>query len=303
MRHRALTRLLAAVLCLLLSVQVFAAETVDTQRLCSLTLRYTHSGQGLQDLEIALWRVGDVFADGTYALTAPYSVEIQGITAETEWRDTAATLSAYLTADGVRPDCTARTDETGTVSFENLTVGLYLVRGLTVPMEKGLWQFDDFLMFLPRNQGGTYVYDVDSHPKHAVYDTGETREYTVWKLWKDTDSGIVRPAKIHIDIHRDGVHDVSVELSAENNWHYSWTAPAIHDFTVVERNVPEGYAVLVSENGTAFVVTNSVPETPDIPQTGDSAPVLLYILLLSLSGLGLILLGILAFRRRSHEES
>lgn len=302
MRHRALTRLLVAVLCLLLSVQVLAAETVDTQRLCSLTLRYTHNGEGLRDLEIGLWRVGDVFADGTYALTAPYSVEIQGITAEAEWRDTAATLSAYLTADGVKPHHTAVTDASGTAVFSDLPVGLYLVRGMRVPVGTGVWEFDDFLMFLPRSEGGEHVYDVDSHPKHAVFNTGETREYTVWKLWKDTDSGIIRPASIHIDIHKDGVHDVSVELSAENNWHYSWTAPAIHDFTVVERNVPDGYAVLVSENDTAFVVVNTIPETPDIPQTGDSAPILLYILLLSLSGLGLILLGILALRRKSHEE-
>lgn len=304
MRHRALTRLLAALLCLLLSVQVFAAETPDTERACSLTLHYTQSGAGLPGLEIAAWRVGDVYADGTYALTVPYSVEIQGITSETEWRDTAATLSAYLTADAVAPACTATTDETGTALFSDLPVGLYLIRGLTAATEAGTCMFDDFLMFLPRNVGGSYAYDVEAVPKYASFvPTPEELEYSLLKLWKDAGAAAVRPDKVYVDILRDGQLWESVTLSAENSWHYSWKAPAGHDFAVVERQVPEGYTVTVSETETAFVLTNTAPPDTDNPQTGDTAPVLLYIILLSLSGLALVLLGVWALRRKSHDQS
>ena len=304
MKHRALTRLIAALLCLLLSGQAFAAETVDVQSACSLTLHYTQGETGLSGEQIALWQVGEVYADGTYALTAPYPVEIQGITAETEWRATAATLSAYLTADAVQPDYLATTDETGTAVFAELPVGLYLIRGLTVATDAGNSIFEDFFLFLPRNTGGSYAYSVEAVPKHATFvPKAEELEYSVLKLWKDAGAAAQRPEQIHVDILQDGQLWESVTLSAENSWRYSWNAPAGQDFAVVERQVPAGYTVTVTETETAFVLTNTAPPDTDNPQTGDTAPITLYILLLSLSGLGLVLLGIRALRRKSHDES
>ena len=302
MKHSALTRLFAVLLCLLLSVQAFAVETVDLQRPGSLTLHYTQDGQGLAGQEIALWRVGDVFENGTYALTAPYPVQIQGITAETEWRDTAATLSAYLVADAVQPDHTALTDETGTAVFGELPLGLYLIRGLRVATESGTCVFGDFFLFLPRNESGTYAYAVDAAPKHATFQpNGEAVEYSVLKLWKD--DGQNRPTRVFVDIVQDGRVLRSVTLSAENHWRYTWSAPAEAAVTVVERDMPEGYTVTLSGTETAFVLTNTTHPDTDNPQTGDTAPITLYILLLSLSGLGLVILGIRALRRKSHDES
>ena len=302
MKHRAHIRLLAAALCLLLCVQVFAAESVDLEKACSLTLHYTQRDAALSAQEIALYRAGDVQENGTYALTLPYPVEIQGIPSEAEWQEAASTLSAYLTADAVAPHYTATTDETGTVSFTGLTPGLYLIRGLTVAVPEGTCVFGDFFMFLPRNESGSYTYDVDANPKHASFvPTGE--DYSVLKLWKDAGAAVERPKEVQVDILKDGQLWESVVLSAANDWRYSWSAPQGHSFTVVERNVPQGYTVTVTENQTAFVITNTAPPDTDNPQTGDSAPILLYILLLCLSGMALILLGIWALRRKNHEKS
>ena len=183
-------------------------------------------------------------------------------------------------------------------------MGLYLIRGLTVATEAGISVFADFFLFLPRSVGGSYTYAVDAAPKHATFvPDGEELEYSVLKLWKDAGADAVRPAQIHVDILQDGQLWESVILSAGNHWRYSWKAPAGHSFAVVERQVPEGYTVTVTENGTAFVLTNTAPPDTDNPQTGDTAPITLYILLLSLSGLALVLLGIRALRRKSHDES
>ena len=300
MKHRAHIRLLAAALCLLLCVQVFAAESVDLERDCSLTLHYTQRDAALAGQEIALYRAGDVHENGTYALTLAYPVEIQGITSEAEWQEAAATLSAYLTADAVAPHYTATTDETGTVSFTGLTPGLYLIRGLSAAVPEGTCVFADSFLFLPRNESGSYTYDVDANPKHASFvPTGE--EYSVLKLWKDAGAAAERPGEVQVDILKDGVLAESVILSAANDWRYSWSAPQGHSFTVVERNVPQGYTV--TENQTSFVITNTAPPDTDNPQTGDSAPILLYILLLCLSGMALVILGIWALRRKSHEKN
>ncbi|MBQ9844104.1 MAG: Cna B-type domain-containing protein [Oscillospiraceae bacterium] len=302
MKHRAHIRLLAAALCLLLCVQVFAAESVDLERACSLTLHYTQRDAALAGQEIALYRAGDVHENGTYALTLAYPVEIQGITSEAEWQEAAATLSAYLTADAVAPHYTATTDETGTVSFTGLTPGLYLIRGLSAAVPEGKCVFADSFLFLPRNESGSYTYDVDANPKHASFmPTGE--EYSVLKLWKDAGAAAERPAEVQVDILKDGVLAESVTLSAANDWRYSWSAPQGHSFTVVERNVPQGYTVTVTGNQTSFVITNTAPPDTDNPQTGDSAPILLYILLLCLSGMALVILGIWALGRKNHEKN
>ena len=243
-----------------------------------------------------------MFENGTYALIAPYPVEIQGITSESEWQDTAATLSAYLVADAVQPHYTATTDETGTAAFGELPLGLYLIRGLRVETATGTAVFEDFFLFLPRNESGTYTYAVEAAPKHATFLPGEeTVEYSLLKLWKD--DGHHRPTQVKVDILQDGQLRESVVLSAENDWRYTWVAPASATVTVVERDMPEGYTVTLSGAETAFVLTNTTHPGTDNPQTGDTAPITLYILLLSLSGLGLILLGIRALRRKPHDES
>ena len=54
----------------------------------------------------------------------------------------------------------------------------------------------------------------------------------------------------------------------------------------------------VESRSTTFILTNSIPKdpTPDTPQTGDSTNILSAVVLLNLSGMGLILLGM--FRKR-----
>ena len=119
------------------------------------------------------------------------------------------------------------------------------------------------------------------------------------KLWKDEGHENSRPESIEVEIFRNGESYEIVTLSQENNWTYRWTAPADGaQWMVVERNIPEGYTVTVESRSTTFILTNSIPKdpTPDTPQTGDSTNILSAVVLLNLSGMGLILLGI--FRKR-----
>ena len=147
MKNPIMRRIIMILLCLLLCcpASAYAAASVDTAAQCSLTLHYTQEDAGLEGLEIALHRVGEVFSNGTYALTAPYNaypVNIQGITSQQEWQDVAATLQAYITADGTKSLAVAAADATGTVSFENLQTGLYLISGVTCETQTGICLFE-----------------------------------------------------------------------------------------------------------------------------------------------------------------
>ena len=159
--------------------------------------------------------------------------------------------------------------------------------------------------------------------------------FKILKLWKG-DGDHDRPQSIEVEIFRDGVSHQVVTLSEETQWAYSWLAAADGaSWLVAERNVPEGYTVTVEERGTAFVLTNTLgqetpPEEPpaeepgaeepgadepgtekpgaddptpgeqppaEAPKTGDTPHIVLYTVLMYVSGAVLILLGITGKRK------
>lgn len=288
--------LLFCLLCQPLSAQ--AAQALDPSRECSLTLDYS----GFSGLEIEIYQVAAYAPDGTYALTGPftgYPVKIHGITSQKEWRDAASTLAAYIAADSIVPTATGKTDENGFAHFSDLSQGLYLVLGITAETEDGIYTFENFCIFLPTpRDDGTLDYDMTAKPKYVRTPPpvvpGNVR-YQVVKLWNDSHANHKRPNGVLVEILRNGVVYETVSLRPDNDWTYVWEVEKNGDrWTVVERDIPDGYTVVVTAAETTFTVTNTYPTTPPDtpPQTGDDFPLTQYLLIMALSGLGLLALGI-----------
>ena len=329
--------LLVAFLCLLLGASPLAsAEGWDVDRECRLTVHYAADGQNLSGLEVCLYRVAEALPDGTFQKIAPfadYPVSIDDVTTQTGWRQVAATLLGYVAADGIAPTATVPTDGGGDAVFSGLPTGLYLVGGV----DTASWTFDGFLTYLPMQEEGVYTYAVTAKPKasRSVPAPAGT-DYKLLKVWKDAGHTDARPASVTADILRDGALWSTVTLSAENNWSYSWTDPdSTAVWSVVERDMPEHYTVLVDKRATAFVLTNTwdepdtpgtpdtpdapgTPDTPDAPgtpdtpgtpdrpsppQTGDTEPLWLYVLLMVFSGIGLMLVGAGGMRGKKYDQT
>lgn len=319
MRKQRFFRICAAFCCLLLllPLSVFAAE-MDPEADCSLTLHYTREGTGFSGLEIRIYRVAEALEGWEFQKLEPYSdwpVNIQGITSQEEWQTVADTLTAYIAAKGTEPYRTETTDEAGTAVFEDLETGLYLVAGIVASNEKGSWSFNRFMIYLPTPQEGDYHYDVEAIPKCTGFTPApESTEYKVLKLWQDEGFEAQRPRSVTVDILLDGQVWDTVILSRDNDWAYTWKAPAESgQWAVVERDIPEDYWVTVSEKEQTFVITNSYmeynpddpgggndPDTPITPPTGDTFPLWLWIVVLCISGFLLVLLGIAGGRK--HEK-
>lgn len=296
--RRTLRRMTVAALCLLTllcSAGVCAVQAApDAARRCTLTLEYSYEGTPFADVAVAVYRVAEVNPDGTYDLIPPYDgypVSIHGITAQQEWRDVAATLTAYVTADGATPTAEGITDDAGEVTLTDLPVGLYLVRDTRAENETGDYVFREFMIYLPTpTEDGTYTYDLRAKPKCEQYTPAET--YRVVKLWKDSGS-VIRPDEVAVDIYKNGAHHETVTLNADNGWSYEWTDRDAAQWQVTERDVPEGYQVAVTHREWVFTITNTNPAPPpDSPQTGDSASVLLWVTVACLSGFALIWIGL-----------
>ena len=288
-----------------------AREPIVTDKECTLTIFYGFDGTAFSDQTVSLYKIADVSENFQYTLTSTFaasSLILNGIQTNGEWNIVRSTLESYIFANNIAPSMVTTTDEFGLAQFTGLLPGLYLASAVTVPLDKGTCFFDSALIALPGlGADGLWQYQVSVNAKAEVLppvDPDEETELKVLKLWRGDENRNVRPESIEVEIFCDGISYKTVILSEENHWAYSWSAKDDgSSWTVVERNVPQGYTMTVEERQSTFVLTNTwTPTDPDDPvkppQTGDTSNILLYILLMIGSGSMLIILGITGKKSR-----
>lgn len=287
-----------------------AVEPIATETVCTLTVAYGYDGTAFSNVQVKLYKIADVSADCYFTLTAPFAESrliLNGIPSSGEWNVIRSTLDAYILAEGIQPDAVAVTDSEGKAFWENLGTGMYLAVAEEVVTDQVHCIFDSALIAVPGLEtDGRWLYDVEVIAKAEALppiEPDEEVEWKVLKLWKGDEDGKNRPQSVEVEIFRDGVSYETVLLSESNHWSYSWSAKDDGaTWMAVERNVPGGYAMTMEQRENTFVVTNTlIPDNPDgpgkPPQTGDSANLLVYILLMALSGSMLIILGFAGKRK------
>jgi len=302
---KVIIRLISVILFLLVIFQpicVFSA-VIDFDKKCNLTLIYSKNGNVFSNLEINIYRV----ANCDFEMVSPfdnYPVNVTNIKSQTEWNSISATLSGYAQSENIPAYKTAKTDNNGNAVFEGIDVGLYLISGVVTEKNKKLYTFFDNVVYLPADLGGQYLYNLEVKPKSEEI-VFEEKEYSIYKLWND--DGKNRPKSIMVDILKDGKTVDTVVLNSKNNWKHTFKTQDVKcDWSIVEKNVPKGYTVKVTEKGTSFVLLNTkgdpfIPGKPstNVPQTGDTSQIELYILVCCISGMFLIVLGV-GLRRKEN---
>ena len=280
-----------------------AVEPIRPERSCTLTVSYCYGETAFADLQVRLYRIAEVSADFQYSLTPAFASSgliLNGIQSAGEWDVVRATLEAHILADAIAPDATTLTDQNGQAHFENLKTGMYLAVVDRIVQGDLYCEFASALVALPGlDPDGRWLYDVEVYAKPGILppiEPDEEKEWKVLKLWKGDENSTQRPKSVEIEIFRNGVSCETVILSEENHWCYSWQAKDDGaQWTVIERNVPEGYTMTVEVREASFIVTNTLDTNeppPNPPETGDTANILVYILLMAASGSLLMILGI-----------
>ena len=310
--------IIALLLCLCLApCQALAASTADakepisTPKACSLTIFYGCDGTVLADQSVKLYKVAEVSSNYQYTLTADFiasGLTLNGIRSNSEWDTIRSTLEAHILANDIEPRAIAKTDAEGNASFPMLMPGLYLASAVQVTQDDLRCIFASALVALPGlGADGLWQYDIFVSAKPTILPpTQENIELKVLKLWKGDEGSINRPLSVQVEIFRNGASYETITLSESNNWAYTWSAPDDGAaWNVVERNVPASYTMTVTHRDEAFVLTNTrsspTPGNPP-PTTGDTANVLLYAVLMFISGSMLIILGII-WKRNRYEET
>lgn len=290
----------AAILCPIRA----AALPLDPAAEASLEMHYQKEGKAFSALPIRIYRIAEAFPNGTFELMEPFAscpVNIHNVKNQEQWKNITSTLNSYLTANQIAPYRVEKTDGNGSVTFEKLETGLYLVAEAIGETDSGSYLFDRFAVYLPTPQSyGTYDYTVEARPKCIEFIP--KTEYRVTKLWQDEGKSSDRPKEITVQIYKDKVLYESRVLSEENNWSYVWyvSADDKSEWTVAERSDSEHYTVTVQQNGNAFslINTHQAIQAPEPPITGDTANLSAWILTMCISGILLILMGIYTRRKR-----
>ena len=317
---------MAVALCFFLCLMpcaAFAASTADAkepiaiEKECGLTIYYGYEEISFSNQPVMLYKVAEVSPDFQYALTAPFAASgliLNGIQTVGEWNVVRSTLETLILAGNIAPVKTTETNASGQAIFTQLPPGLYLASAVEIAQDDLTCCFDSALVSLPAlNADGLWQYQVTVAAKPQVLppvQPDEKIELKVLKLWKGDEGRTDRPKSVEVEIFCDGTSYETVILSAENNWSYSWSAKDDgSSWSAIERNVPDGYTMTLEERTATFVLTNSrIPDDPDTPpvqppQTGDTSNILLYTVLMFVSGTVLMILGITEKRKRYEETT
>ncbi len=276
-----------------------AKEPISLTQIGSLTLTYASEDAALPAMNIAAYHVAEVSADFQYTLSADFAatqLTLNGLRSQSEWDTVRTTLEMHVAAQAPTPVAVVATDAQGVVAFAELTPGLYFIPAQVASVDGFLHYFQSALVALPGlEEDGTWNYNQSANPKPSVRPpSSDDLEYRVLKLWQGDDP-LRRPASITVDLIKDGTVVKTVTLSDENDWCYTWYAADDGSvWAVVETTLLQEYHTTINKNETVFSIINTynTPPGTDSPETGDTSRIGLYVLLLCLSGIGLVLLGV-----------
>lgn len=284
-------------------MSIFAA----TEEQGTLTIKHP-----ISDIYCRVYKVAEYSEAGNYKLVKPFDqfvdevellnkIEVApGEMTTNDWRQLGITLNKYLN-EPVTYEMLEGVIKEGTLVFSDIDTGLYLITVDSAEIDGKNYVSPAMLITVPsRDEAGKWNYQVEVDYASKLGSTDIYDSYSVQKIWKSHTTATPVKQEITVDLYAEGITEPydTVKLNEENNWSYTWEKlPAGHVWSVKEREVPENYKVLYSQNGAYFVIENvyyppETPPEPPLPQTGQlwwPVPILMAV------GLFLVIMG---YRRR-----
>lgn len=165
MRKRIFALILTLMLLSALALPVSAHEVPDQTRRGSVAISMTYQGEPVSGGTLRMYRVAEVKTlDGDYFFE--YTADFAGCSIPVENLSDAnlAAELARIAQNKALTGTAVTVDNGGKAKFADLELGLYLV--VQERSAEGFRKINPFLVSVPRNDAGHYVYDVDTAPKN-----------------------------------------------------------------------------------------------------------------------------------------
>ncbi len=168
---------LSLVMLLGICVTAYAHDVVDMERLCSITITTRKGDTPVSGGTLTIYRVGEVVENDGNASFLPagdFAICGESFDVLDASGDIAARLKAFADQNAVTGLATKQVGADGTVVFDSLPVGLYLV--VQHQAAPGYAALEPFLVSLPYLDGGKYVYELSANPKTNLEQQPEPTE-------------------------------------------------------------------------------------------------------------------------------
>lgn len=143
----------------------YAHEIPDENRKGTITMEMKYNGSPVTGGMLAAYRVARIAeADGNYRFEALAPYEVQELRQEDlNTPELAAAFAGQVSGGEIAPT----SSESGLIRFENLEPGLYLI--VQTEASDGFDPLQPFLVTIPMNEDGHYVYDVTAEGKFQLH--------------------------------------------------------------------------------------------------------------------------------------
>lgn len=260
--------------CMADTVTVLSANTAGSGN-GSLTLWCVKDDDIVADMHWQIYRVGhreeeDYIFEGDFA---GYRATLGDKTKPMlEWdTDTVASAGEALKLKTIVDQIPNRgegyTNAQGALTFTGLEDGLYLVWGDVLKKEKTTY-IPAAIFFEMRGEDAAVL---SAYPKIVLYTLDEQNiNHSVRKVWlNDEEQPWNRSVSITVSRFRDNQFYDDIELSADNDWTYSWEDTADHVWFVYEKVIPAHYSVAYHENHKQYLIVNTYDSDEDDSSTTD----------------------------------
>ncbi|MBQ0018797.1 MAG: Cna B-type domain-containing protein [Clostridiales bacterium] len=295
-------RVIAVMMTLLLILPCvsYAAERIDVDKECSLTISYIDGTTPVAGAICKIYYVATTDDTGEVEMTgdfANYKIDLpRGKDHDKEWNELALTFKSYACRDKIEPVTTATIGDDGTVTVGGpntgiLMPGLYLVAPQVATLGNFEYTGQPIMTFLPGTDSEKNVraydwsinikynkkevppFDPDDDPTHV--------DISAVKIWKDKGYEKKRPEYVAVELLRNGKVYDTVKLTEKDNWKYTWEKlDAEYEWLVVEKPLDHYKVKIECKDDTYYVINqtdknnppgskdNSSDKTDKLPQTG-----------------------------------
>ena len=265
---------------------VFAEEyDPDLTGSISVTLTDKKQNEAIVGAELSLYYVATVIMDENGNLIYDYTNDFKQLDCAINDMKLATKLDVYVSQHSI-PSTKITTNIDGTALCNNLPLGLYFVKQTNTV--EGFAPCTPFLVTVPNEKDGEYLYDVNASPKTEV---AKVVSITIKKVW-NTDKSTEAADSVTVQLLKNGNVVKTAILNAQNNWQITYTdMPESDTYSIKEVNIPKGFTATYKQEGYIFTVTN----TSTLIQTGQ---LMWPIPVLAGGGMILIAVGIVLLQKK-----
>lgn len=286
MSRKIITFCLTIFLLLNCSYTAFAEEfDIGKTGSISVTLTEQKQNEPIIGAELSVYYVATAMLDENENLIYDYTEDFKQFDTPINDISLAAKLDTFVSQRSV-PSVEITTDAQGKALCEDIPLGLYFIR--QTGAVEGFAPCTPFLVTVPNEKDGEYVYEVNASPKTEV---AKLTSITIKKEW-NIDKSTKAAESVTVQLLKNGNVVKTATLSKDNDWQITYNDMLESDaYSIKEVNVPKGFTATYKQKDYVFTVTN----TSSLIQTGQ---LMWPIPVLAAAGMILITVGITLLRKK-----